>query len=187
MLGKIWGIALLVLGIYVAVEVSRNPMFQETPPKKQSANHGAAKDKPAAEAQKVAESKKPDASEYELIPKTPEEIAETLVDLCDQMQAEIKAAKIPVLFSKLHLQFREKRLATAFFKNQLGQCFRQSDLSKNTVEIEVFSSDFAGEKADHQIQLQASVLEANKNKIFEVARMFEMKKKIVKLTPSANQ
>lgn len=193
MLGKIWGLVLFLLGLYVAFEVSRNPaLFDDTRnsqhPKVENSD-STAKDSSPNEAdsnlQAIGSAPEP---KYILAPKTHEEITEQLIEICDEMQAEMKASKIPSYFSELKLQFREKRLETAFLKKQLAQCFRQSENSKNVAELEIFSSDFAGENAAHQIQLQVSVFQrGNNDKLFEVARKFELAKKNPSLSTRAQK
>lgn len=176
MLGKIWGLALVALAIYVAYQVATDPKFAEI-----SKSGGKTTSAPVQSNGKDSGAEKEAKEDFELVAKSPTEIAEDLDDVCNQMQNELRDSKISPLFSSINLKFREKRLETKFLKEQLAQCFKKSDLSANTLELDIFSSDFAGENAAHQIQLQAGVFtKASKDKIYEVGRKFEIAKKAKK-------
>jgi len=173
MLGKIWGIALILLAIYVGYLIYTDPQFTET---KTTKTESKATESPDSQLSTDENEKN-----IVLIPKTPAEISEQIDEVCTHMQKELRAASISPLFHSIRLRFREKRLEVQVIKNQLSQCFRKSEHSPNNIEIEVFSSDFSGENAAHQIQLQASILQkVGDNKIYEVGGKFELAKKAKK-------
>lgn len=183
MLGKIWGLVLVALAIYVAVEVTQHPELNVRASKPTSAVPAQVANSSKTADQGTDQAPTSDVAGGEagrplLTPKSLQEIAEQLSEICDEMQTELKAAKLSTGFADIRLNIREDRLATRFLKERLGQCFRQSNVFQNNAEIEVFSSDFEGENAAHQIQIQVGIFAKKTNdKLFEVGRKFEMAKK----------
>lgn len=175
MLGKIWGIVLLVLGAYVAYEVMSLP---DAPPR-QSA-------KPSPVTSSPADENPPDPTPADIeeaaaaanVPvrydeKSDAEVSESVTQVCEEMESELRDAKISPAFAKIRIRYREARLQTPLLKNLVANCFRKLDSAASSLEIEVFSSEFGGE-ARNQIQLQVSVFDKDfRNKTYEVGRRFE--------------
>lgn len=215
MLGKIWGAALLVLGLYIGFEVMRLPETDDQGAKKDSGQSKSTESQRAAdssEVQTAKDSATPNSSQKspaesiklgsdgkpELFrEKTNEEIARDLAQICEEMEDELRSAKITPLFKDVRLKYHEKRLQNDFMNESLKSCFRVSKAANTEMEIEIFSSDFQGEARD-QIQLQISLFDGNNeteerstgnkkasgiaNKIFEIGRKLETQKKIPSLS-----
>lgn len=215
MLGKIWGAALLVLGLYIGFEVMKLPEAPDqgvqkgSGPSKTTGSHQAVESTEVqiAKASTTSSSsgESPDKSTEMLGDGKPEvfreknneEIARDLAQICEEMEDELKSAKITPLFKDVRLKYHEKRLQNDFMSESLRNCFRLSKTAKTDVEIEIFSSEFQGEARD-QIQLQVSLFDRNKeikeqaegnkkgsgiaNKIFELGRKLETQKKIPSLS-----
>ncbi|MBX3018913.1 MAG: hypothetical protein KF767_13585 [Bdellovibrionaceae bacterium] len=173
MLGKIWGLVLLVLGIYIAYEVVQ---LKDEPTKKPSVKRMAKDEKPPEPspgdlAAAAAEANVP----LQYAPKSEEEISASVEQVCQEMVGELEAENIAPAFGKISIKYREKRLQTDLLKALISSCFDKKENAPASLEIEVFSSEFEGEgEARNQIQLQVSVFDqATSNKIFEVGRRFE--------------
>lgn len=176
MLGKIWGLALLVLGIYVAYEVLQlqdgpatgsSPKIAHTLKTKAE----APPDPTPAELEEAAVEAQV-ALRYE--PKSEEEITASITQICEEMEDELQQeARISPAFNQIRIKYREERLKVEPLKALISSCFRKTINASSNLEIEVFSSEFGGE-ARNQVQLQVSVFDKDfHNKIYEVGRRFE--------------
>lgn len=199
MMLKIWGILVILFAGFVAYQAIEGDLFddagnpstksaQNSKPTGDQKNEGmtisdeAPPEPTRAEIEAAAEEAKL-ALEYE--PKTDQEIYESVGQICDEMTQELKEAKIGSAFARVKTRFHENRLKTPLLTSLINSCFRQSTLAENSLEIEVFSSEFGGQAGD-QIQLQVSVFDkAYKNKHFEVGRPFEVTKIVMPLHESA--
>lgn len=188
MLAKIWGIALLVFGVYLAYEVShiKDPPTRKTvkanvdPQIKDQAPPTVS----PASSEEIIEALDPATqNKVRLLPKSDQEISATVAEICEEMEDELKAAKITPSFAKIKLNFREDRLKSTLLRELASSCFRKNSSAELNLEIEIFSSSFGGQAKD-QIQFQVSVFDKGfKNKQFEVGRKFEVVK--VSTTPSS--
>lgn len=190
MLGKIWGLSLLILGLYVAWQVSEmSDSSIAAITKIGIPDPGHSKGADTSDSPAKVPSSKTEANESstysavdvedpkDLEPKSAEEIHGAITDACEQMNAELKSSDVSTAFKKVIIRIHEKRLQTDVLKSELKNCFQESKDSTTVIEMDVFSSGFAGQ-AEYQIQLQVSVLDdKTKNKLFEVGRKFETSKR----------
>lgn len=173
MLGKIWGLALLVAGIYIGYAVLE---LKDEPLKKTVVARPAEIEKPPELTPADIEAAAKEANvplKYDQ--KSEEEIANSVEKVCSEMSKELEAENIAPTFDSIAIKYREQRLQTELLKALIASCFDKKEKGEATAEIEVFSSEFEGEgEARNQIQLQVSVFDKKTaNKIYEVGRRFE--------------
>lgn len=187
MLGKIWGIALLVLGLYVGFEVSQmkdlpSPKMAAKSAAKQTANDLPPEVTPGDIEAAAAEAKIEVLTE----PKSEDELKATIASVCQEMSDELAESKFSIQFSEIKVKYRETRLKSKLIESSIDTCFLKGEPKDNGLEIEIFSSGFDGQAAN-QIQLQVSLFDKDfRNKIFEIGRRFETVK-ISLARPAANR
>lgn len=108
------------------------------------------------------------------IDKTAQVLRKEIDDLCKEMQAKFASQKLSSKFAKVNFKFHEEQHKEMLFSEMVKGCFKKDSDSKINLEVDVFSSNFAGRASD-QIQIQVSAFDFNsKNKIFETGMHFEL-------------
>lgn len=189
MLSRIWGLTLIIVGLYVAYElyhfpepkgksrVAKPSRPNPPPPSEREGSQPSVASEVSANSNDVSkENSLENSAGLPRIKKTDQEIALSVSEICEEMEDDVKSAKLPVTFARLHIHFREKRLEAPGISEAIKNCFRHNSSSPYDIEIEVFSSEFAGE-AKSQVQLQVSIFNKGfKNKLYEVGRRLEIDK-----------
>lgn len=107
------------------------------------------------------------------IDKTPVELRKEIDGLCKDMQKKFESQKLSK-FAKVQFKFHEEKHNSMLFSEMIRGCFKNDTASKVNLEVDVFSSNFAGRASD-QIQVQVSAFDfKSKNKIFETGMHFEL-------------
>lgn len=108
--------------------------------------------------------------------KTAEQLTEEIDKLCKHLREEMTANKLEPAFADVDLKLHEERLEDASFLDVLKNgCLKEAKDASHRIELDIFSSDFTGEDASDQIQVQVSVFDKkSSNKIFESGIHFEL-------------
>lgn len=175
---KLWALGLILSSafLFATLVVNQNPEVIR-PRKAAKPTDGPVPPPPPHENQATANNQLPSPNEENLprVAKAPKVLAAEINDLCKHLVDELEASHIAPTFSNVNLKFHEKRLLKPEIKAMLGSCFKQKNDSKNRAEMDIFSSDFAGEKAADLVQVQVSIFDRqSKNKIFESGIHFEL-------------
>lgn len=108
------------------------------------------------------------------IDKSPVELRKEIDVLCKDMQKKFEIQKMGPKFAKVNFKFHEEQHKEMVFSEMVKGCFKKDSDSKVNLEVDVFSSNFAGRASD-QIQIQVSAFDfKSKNKIFETGMHFEL-------------
>lgn len=177
-MAKLWALALILSSAFLFAILVMNQTPDVIRPRKiAKPADGPVPPPPPVENQSATANQPPALNEENLprVTKAPKVLAAEINDLCKHLVDELEASHITPAFSNVNLKFHEKRLIKPEIKAMLGSCFQQKKDSKNRAEMDIFSSDFAGEKAADLVQVQVSIFDRqSKNKIFESGIHFEL-------------
>ncbi len=108
------------------------------------------------------------------VDKTPSELRKEIDGLCKDMQKKLETQKLGNKFAQVNFKFHEEKHKEMLFSEMIRSCFSNAQDSNTNLEVDVFSSNFAGRASD-QIQIQVSAFDfKSKNKIFETGMHFDL-------------
>lgn len=190
--GMLWGISFVGIAVLLAWSLN-DPNFQigfdlfdsKIQIAKKSGTIGTDEQMPDQPLQEAPSDFDPNASnivmndpEFEKEPvvridKSPTELRKEVDGLCKQMQKKLNLQKIEN-FAQVNFKFHEEKHNSMLFSEMIRGCFKTTSDSKTNLEVDIFSSNFAGRASD-QIQIQVSAFDhKSKNKIFETGTHFEL-------------
>lgn len=175
-IGKLWGIAFFCIGLGLVWNISQEGGLgpikipgmkvtpgQAAPGEEQPEAAGAAIEDPEFGESPVAR-----------VAKSAAELRKEIDGVCKILKEKLVSQKLSTRAAVVNFNFHEKKHGEMLFSQMIRGCFAEDKEADFKVEIDVFSSEFAG-RAQDQIQLQVSAFDfKSNNKIFETGIQFEL-------------
>lgn len=178
-IGKLWGIAFFLIGLGLVWNVSQEGGLGpiKVPGKKSSGPGGSSEDRPGDQTQaQGAPLEDPEFGENPVarVAKSAAELRKEIDGVCKSLTEKLVSQKLSNRAAAISFNFHEKKHGEMLFSQMIRGCFAEDKKAGFKVEIDVFSSEFAG-RAQDQIQLQVSAFDfKSNNKIFETGIQFEL-------------
>lgn len=175
-IGKLWGIAFFCIGLGLVWNISQEGGLGpiKIPGKKVTPGQAAPDDGQPEAAGAAVEDPEFGETPVARVAKSAAELRKEIDGVCKSLTEKLVSQKLSTRAAAVNFNFHEKKHGEMLFSQMIRGCFAEDKKADFKVEIDVFSSEFAG-RAQDQIQLQVSAFDfKSNNKIFETGIQFEL-------------
>lgn len=179
-IGKLWGIAFFLIGLGLVWNISQEGGMGpiKVPGKKMTSGPGGLGDETSGDQSEglgaPLEDPEFDENPMARVAKSAAELRKEIDGVCKSLTEKLVSQKLSNRAAAVSFNFHEKKHGEMLFSQMIRGCFTEDKKAGFKVEIDVFSSEFAG-RAQDQIQLQVSAFDfKSNNKIFETGIQFEL-------------